>query len=823
MTEKQLFSWLEAQQETLDKLIYQAGRNYFANNKSQPNFNYDIEECQNESYNLISNQDLCYDRTNTAFTYSLWYHARRVNTFLSFFARKLLNTEEADIEIFDLGAGTGAVQWSVGLVLQAMKEHNVKAPNIRIVNIDSSPFMLEYSRDYLWPQFYAQYTRCKSIEVDYEINSWSNNKKISVSNPWLSASYLFDISDDKDVIKNDFVSLVNIYNPSTVLLLTSAQPKKKELMAELSNEFKTFGYQSEEIQSSSLIFNGALQAVNTFRTELCEKTKVPSMGRQANWRDSSFVGTALTKAFQKEIFSGPKAPIEQFSLYNPPLKIRRKVELNELQKKAAKNTNQPTVIVGPAGCGKSVVITERIKNIITENNYDTNLKILVTTFNKGLVKGLGDWLADILDSKKYTRRFDKNFHGHDDGSSHFSFSIPAFTNIRFLHFEMLPKHIGGIKFKWEVEETHHKILNDIIDQVVADKRIKKEHFTNILNSEFLFEEYHRVIYGLQCRIRDGEEQYLNIKREGRGNNPSLQKNSERRKLVWACLEKYAIHIHRNDIQSFTTRRQRFLYLLKENMVAEKYDYIIVDEFQDCTNADFEIFYRLLKDPDHLVIAGDLAQAVHIGKAARIPRDDRMVRRTFHRLEGSYRLPVRISECIKDISIKISESFGGSEGANVITPYKGSPPGARPILVYAPTFAEIVTKIKSIYESYKVYDLNQLTILEKDPLLSQALRNVNITSETDTILRLKGLEKECIVWSTRAEIEYEKEVFEFIYTILTRTSSILIIALFEETRPIYKRVINLLRKDRMIFWDKVTKQKFIEFCEATEIEILSDED
>ena len=117
----------------------------------------------------------------------------------------------------------------------------------------------------------------------------------------------------------------------------------------------------------------------------------------------------------------------------------------------------------------------------------------------------------------------------------------------------------------------------------------------------------------------------------------------------------------------------------------------------------------------------------------------------------------------------------------------------------------------------------MTILEKDPLLSQALRNVNITSETDTILRLKGLEKECIVWSTRAEIEYEKEVFEFIYTILTRTSSILIIALFEETRPIYKRVINLLRKDRMIFWDKVTKQKFIEFCEATEIEILSDED
>jgi hypothetical protein len=117
----------------------------------------------------------------------------------------------------------------------------------------------------------------------------------------------------------------------------------------------------------------------------------------------------------------------------------------------------------------------------------------------------------------------------------------------------------------------------------------------------------------------------------------------------------------------------------------------------------------------------------------------------------------------------------------------------------------------------------ITILEKDHALTKELNQQFVSPETDTILRLKGLEKECVLWSTRAEIEFEKEVYEFIYTILTRTSSILIVALFKETKPIYKRVINLLRKDRIILWDTVTKQKFNEFCELTEIEILEDEE
>ena len=72
-----------------------------------------MKKCHDESYELVRGRDLCYDRLNTAFSYSLWYHPRRINTFLSFFVDKLIELSGQKIELFDLGAGTGAVQLAV--------------------------------------------------------------------------------------------------------------------------------------------------------------------------------------------------------------------------------------------------------------------------------------------------------------------------------------------------------------------------------------------------------------------------------------------------------------------------------------------------------------------------------------------------------------------------------------------------------------------------------------------------------------------------------------------------------------------------------------
>ena len=809
----QLTTWLKSQQSILDNLIANAGTAFYRNHKANPNFAYDLKQCHIESYNLIKGKDLCYDRPNTAFAYSLWYHPRRINTFLSFFLDKIIDQKEQSFEVFDLGAGAGAIQWGLGLIYAGLKKHGIKPPKITVVNIDTSPFMLLYNKEYLWKEFIQAYPEIDSnFIIEYEVNSWNNERHLNTSNPILAASYLFDDSDNQTEINKDFISIINKYNPNTILLLTS-EHKSRKYFPTLKEQLLQLEYKFDLVNENQLLFKEPLQKINQIRTKLGEMLSVNELKRNASWIDISHSAIVFQKKQASLNFPSVSKPISHLDIFNPPIRIRRDVALNDKQKKAAKNTESPSVIVGPAGCGKSIVITEKIKNIVEENNYSKDLKILVTTFNKGLIGKLAEWLKDILDSSKFTIRYDAGFNGYTEKSSHFVFNHPnhTTTNIRLLHFDMLPKLLGGVRYRGLVNhQQHFTLLREIITNVKADEKIVNDQYDSILNPDFIFEEYHRVIYGLQVGITNGEETYLNIKRVGRGNNPSLQKNSQRRKLVFKCLVQYANRMHREGIESFTLRRQYLYAKLKSNHINLKYDYILVDEFQDCTGADFEIFYSLVTNPNNFTIAGDLAQSIHLGVAARIPRDVNMNKRTFHRLEGSYRLPVRISECIKKLSETISLRFGNDEGTTSITPYKGSPPGARPIVVYGSTYLTLASKIKEVFLQYNIYDLHKITILEKDVELQKEISKNGISTETDTILSLKGLEKECVLWSTRIPLEFEREVFEFSYTIVTRTSCILIIGLTNETQNSYKKILGLLDRERLIMWDSETEAKFISY-------------
>jgi DNA helicase-2/ATP-dependent DNA helicase PcrA len=78
--------------------------------------------------------------------------------------------------------------------------------------------------------------------------------------------------------------------------------------------------------------------------------------------------------------------------------------------------------------------------------------------------------------------------------------------------------------------------------------------------------------------------------------------------------------------------------------------------------------------------------------------------------------------------------------------------------------------------------------------------------------------------------FKKEKFEFVYTILSRTSCILIITLFQNpdvtdwnTQYIFKEAIGLLRRDRIIFWDKETKDAFDLFCQDVQNGDLDQDD
>ena len=816
--EQKLLDWIKGQQSIIDQVIYDAGNTYYKINKLKDNFSFDFAECQSESFNLINNKDLCYDRPNTAFVYSLWYHARRVNTFIKFFASAILKSDNKVIEIFDLGAGTGAVQFAVGLVYLGMKAVGINPPSIRLINIDSSPIMLYYNRDFLWKSFLSHYPVLQdnsAFITEYSINSWNVNPDLQVSNPWLVASYLFDMSDQKDIVTKDFLALINYYKPDTFLLLTSNQSEKVKLFHSVIERIKSEGYLVDNIKDSSLLFDGFLNKVNAFRSELGKLHPGRGVSSSTNWRDSSFIG-AILKQTTARLNLTTKPSFNKIDLYNPKIKVRKDVVLSNEQRDASIFLERASIIIGPAGSGKSIVITEKIKNICENGGYSPSIEILITSFNKGLIRKLGDWIENLLKPNYGRREFIKDIYGHADETCKFYFNNSTIANITLLNFDLLPTQLAKLTAgKLIFDEQHKYNIANCISQLKLEEKIVDNKHDSILNPEFIYEEYHRIFYGLSIK---NEDDYLKIERKGRW----IGLKREQRELIYKCIKKYEAHNDRNNIDSIISRRKLFLNKLITGNFNLKYDYIFVDEFQDCTKADYEIFYNMIKDVNNLTLAGDLAQAIHIGKSADIPRDEKMRRRKYFLLDGSYRLPHRISESIKNLSSVIVERWRKNEATKEIAPVKNSPPGARPIIIYATSMDSMVQKVKAVLEVYFSYDIKKISILEKDNDFFSALSKIGVSCETDTILKLKGLEKECILWSTRIDIDDENEAYEFVYTILTRTSSILIIALSDTTKIYYKKIINYLDQDKIILWDQQTKDKYKSFCEAVKVEMVSDD-
>lgn len=811
--EKEVFTqWIINQKDLLDKCIQEAAYTYWNANRNKANIIFDINECAKECYTLSQGHDLCYDRPSIGFTYSLWYHGRRVNTFLKYFVEVIYDSkDEEEITIYDLGAGTGAIQWACGLVYAGMNKFGIKCPKFSIINIDTSPFMIDYNRSYLWPMFLNKFPEVKSLYIEYHLNSWNTTEQNRPSNYWITASYLFDHSENVQNLTQDFLKLLEQFQPQKILLLSSYN--KRHFTSELSNTLKENNYKVKEIEAN-LLFSGTMNHTLSARNWFRQNAEVNFNGLPT-WNDNALYGVVLSSNNPTFNLFGIHDNTK-INLYKPPITVRRDIFLNPQQEKASIPDGRPTIITGPAGCGKSVVITERIVKIVelhVKSNQLDKLSVLVTTFNKQLIAYLQNWIVDLLDKRKIGHSLHHGFGIQINGSS--------FINIILYHFDILPTRLWKIYSEsdypfnedtLEFDDFHKNIAQKAIDEIKTSENITSSEYNNVLNPDYVLDEYHRVIYGQDYST---EEVYLNSVRRGR---PVLQYGGVRRKLLFKVIIRYLELLENSNHSSIITRRNKFYKKLKSGSLNNIFEYVFVDEFQDCTQSDYSIFYRLIKNPNNLVIGGDYAQAVHIGKVADVPRDDdetseRMRNRNYIKLEGSYRLPYRISEAIKPISENIK--INGQEDTDIITPYKGAPPGARPILVYAENDAEMAAKIYSIIESYQLFDIvdmdnfirRKITILEKDFGLKRNLNSIKADiSETETILRLKGLEKTCIVWSTKISIADVDEISNFVYTILTRTAGILIVAIYDDIIAEYKTIIKQLRQDRTLIWDSITYDK-----------------
>jgi len=810
-------SWIKNQQENLDSIFATAANKYYQENKDAENFAYDAIKTKNECFLLGSNKDLCYDRFTIGLSYSMWYQGKRTNAFISYLAKLLYDSrEEPEITILDLGAGTGAVHIAIAICQQSLIQTFSKCPIISVINIDTSPFMLDYNRKYLWPTFIDHYNKAVNINSVYTVNSWENSDVKSYTNFWVTASYLFDQSDNVEHLTSNLSSLVKDLQPRYIICNTSKN--KGYLLKNPAIKIKEFDY---DIINSVVkpLFTGSLPKVNAVRALINKELGVGYSGNVL-WKENWITSVILQLKTPDLILTSPNRPV---NLFTPPLTVRRDVVLSEEQDKAAKDDGRPTIIYGPAGCGKTVVITERIINIV-KNHRDKPLKdlsILVTTFNKGLIEVLKKWLGELFKREKIVFNFSGDLCFLKNSKT---------VNVRIMHFDTLPYRIwqefSPNDFSLHPEDVkldyyHLEVAKKAIDNIKKQENITNTSFDNILNPSYIVDEYNYIVFGQDYTTWD---EYSTSVRRGRTN---LEYGGRSRKLLFSTVLEYLSILEKNGTNSFITRRHKFLKNIKNGKISNIFSHLIVDEFQDCTQTDYKIFFGLLKTPNNLIIAGDFAQAVHLGSVSDVPRerndDERMRNWNRIQLNGSYRLPYRISECLQKFSENIVSSK--EELNNPLSPFKGAPPGARPIVVYSKLSSTMAEKVENIVNKYNCYDIldfniipyDNILILEKDKELQNALlKRKQGLGYVATILRVKGLEKKCVLWSTRINIDFSDKIRHYVYTILTRTSGVLIIALFGDECEEYKSIINEFNPDRLIIWDKETNTYLNENYQLSEI-------
>jgi len=78
-------------------------------------------------------------------------------------------------------------------------------------------------------------------------------------------------------------------------------------------------------------------------------------------------------------------------------------------------------------------------------------------------------------------------------------------------------------------------------------------------------------------------------------------------------------------------------------------------------------------------------------------------------------------------------------------------------------------------------------------------------------KIKGVERDAVVWSVQAKLpRLDENVLEWVYTVLTRATKLLIIAGTPAALDEFKEPLRFVRQDRLLFWNAQTKKWFQEF-------------
>lgn len=248
--------------------------------------------------------------------------------------------------------------------------------------------------------------------------------------------------------------------------------------------------------------------------------------------------------------------------------------LNTPQSEAVSHGKGPALVLAGPGSGKTLVITQRVKNLIEEQRVHPS-NILVITFTKAAARQMKERFCKMTGQESYPVTFG-TFHAVFFSVLKNAYHYNAQNIIREEQkFQFLREIMNRMELEYEDEqEFMSTVLSEI--SLVKNEGIDLEHY-----------------YAKNC----GVDIFRRVYRE-------YEKKMQRAGLLDfddMLVYTYELFRERKDILALWQRQ---------------YSYILVDEFQDINRLQFEIVKMMALPQNNLFVVGDDDQSIYRFRGAK---------------------------------------------------------------------------------------------------------------------------------------------------------------------------------------------------------------
>lgn len=256
--------------------------------------------------------------------------------------------------------------------------------------------------------------------------------------------------------------------------------------------------------------------------------------------------------------------------------------LNPQQREAVETTSGPVLILAGAGTGKTRVITFRIAHMIGRGINPGN--ILAVTFTNKAAREMQERVREIVPKKKRT-----------DGEKE---ERPTICTFHSLCVRILRQHIEKLGYK------RNFVIYSESDQLGAMKKI-------LSHMSFKSEKPDPAkILAMLSKFKNG------------GALAAHMESDEGAAMAQHLRSKYDAALQACNAVDFDDLILLALRLFKEHPDAleacrARFRYIMVDEYQDTNNAQFELVNALAKEHRNLCVVGDDDQSIYGWRGAEI--------------------------------------------------------------------------------------------------------------------------------------------------------------------------------------------------------------